>query len=462
LLGILVKTDKGEPGVTFRAYNDPPSVQNREIADEISLPKTELFMMDYECPKLKGALWYADIEGYFNAEEDCEFELGLGVYGSAKLFVDGKLLIDNDTKQTKGTMFFNCGTVEEKGTLAVKKGQTYHIKVEFGSAPTSKLNHGTTVLAGSGAVRIGGAKIIDADEEVRHAAALAKDAEQVIICAGLNVRALIPFLSRANIAQSDWESEGSDRESMSLPGHMDALISAVSAANPSTVVVMQSGTPVGMPWISSVNGLVQAWYGGNETGNAIADILFGNVNPSAKLPLSFPKRLQDNPAFLNYRTERGRTLYGEDVYVGYRWYEMLDLPALLPFGHGLSYTKFEFSDLKVEKGEQTLNVSVNVKNAGDREGAEVVQVYVAQKNPSIKRPRKELKGFTKIFLENGEEKEVTVSIPLKYAASFWDEVRDAWVMEKDTYEVLVGNTSAGERALKGSFQVEKTSWWNGI
>jgi beta-glucosidase len=249
---------------------------------------------------------------------------------------------------------------------------------------------------------------------------------------------------------------------MSLPGHMDTLIAAVSKVNPSTVVVMQSGTPVEMPWIDSVNGLVQAWYGGNETGNAIADILFGNVNPSAKLPLSFPKRVQDNPAFLNYKTERGRTLYGEDVYIGYRWYEMLDLPALFPFGHGLSYTKFNFSGLMVENDDQILNVSVTVKNIGDREGAEVVEVYVAQKNPSINRPKKELKGFKKVFLGKGEAKEVKVPIQVKYAASFWDEVREAWIVEKDTYEVLVGNTSAGEGTLKGSFQVEKTSWWNGI
>jgi beta-glucosidase len=249
---------------------------------------------------------------------------------------------------------------------------------------------------------------------------------------------------------------------MSLPGHMDALISGVSKVNPSTVVVMQSGTPVGMPWISSVNGLVHAWYGGNETGNAIADILFGNVNPSAKLPLSFPKRLQDNPAFLNYRTENGRTLYGEDVYVGYRWYEMLDLPVLYPFGHGLSYTKFEFSGLEVEKGTSELDISVNVKNTGDRDGAEVVQVYVAQKNPSIRRPKKELKGFKKVWLKKGEVKVVKVSIQLKYATSYWDEIREAWIAEKDTYEVLIGNTSAGEGILKGAFQVEKTSWWNGV
>lgn len=148
--------------------------------------------MDYNPPAIKSLLWYADVEGYFTAEEDCEFEMGLGVYGTAKLFVDGKLFIDNDTKQTKGTLFFNCGTVEEKGTVPVRKGQKYHVKVEFASAPTCKLDQGSNVLFGGGAVRIGGAKVIDAKKEIEHAAALAKDADQVIICAGLNVRLFLP------------------------------------------------------------------------------------------------------------------------------------------------------------------------------------------------------------------------------------------------------------------------------
>jgi beta-glucosidase len=253
---------------------------------------------------------------------------------------------------------------------------------------------------------------------------------------------------------------------------MDALITAVSVANPCTVVCIQSGTPIGMPWLSSVNGLIQAWYGGNETGNAIADILFGNINPSAKLPLSFPVRIQDNPAFLNYRTERGRTLYGEDVYVGYRWYEMLDLPVNFAFGHGLSYTSFEFSDLivKIEKGDAAdkgkgkekdiLAISLEVKNTGSIAGAEVVQVYISQKNPSIKRPVKELKGFTKVWLEPGESKVVGVPIEVKYAASFWDEIRDAWVAEQDSYKVVVGNSSDDKKALEGEFEVGKTWWWN--
>ncbi|TVY67525.1 putative beta-glucosidase I [Lachnellula suecica] len=446
LLGNILKTDKGEPGVSFRAYNEPPSVKNREIADELVLFKTELLMMDYECPKLKSPMWWADIEGYYTAEEDCDFELGLGVFGTAKLFVNDKLVVDNETKQTKGTLFFSCGTVEEKGIVKLKKGEKYHFKVEFGSTPSSKLDPGGSQLFGQGAVRIGGAKVLDPEEEIKHAAALAKEADQVIICAGLN---------------SDWEGEGTDRDNMDLPGHMNALVTAVAAANPSTVVVMQSGTPVAMPWASSVKGLIHAWYGGNETGNAIADVLFGNVNPSAKLPLTFPVRLQDNPAFLNYRTERGRTLYGEDIYVGYRWYEMLDLPPLFAFGHGLSYTTFSLSDLKVEKSDKDLNVSVKVTNTGDRAGAEVVQVYVAQKSPSIKRPVKELKGFKKVFLGKGESKVVQVPIEVKYAASFWDEVRKAWIVEKDEYAVLVG-TSSQEVPLKGTFEVEKTFWWNGI
>lgn len=250
---------------------------------------------------------------------------------------------------------------------------------------------------------------------------------------------------------------------MSLPGHMNALISAVAASNPQTVVCMQSGTPVGMPWISSVPALIHAWYGGNETGNAIADVLFGDTNPSGRLPLTFPLRLEDNPAYLNYRSERGRTLYGEDVYVGYRHYEAIDLPVLFPFGHGLSYTSFDYSNLRVSKSGADLHVTVNVKNAGSVKGAEVVQVYVAQQNPTIRRPKKELKGFEKVELDSGEAKDVEVQIALKYAAAFWDEIRDAWVVEKDEYAVLVGGTSAlGEEALKASFVVEDTTWWNGL
>ncbi|KAF7914950.1 hypothetical protein BELL_0659g00040 [Botrytis elliptica] len=447
LLDLVLKTDKGERGFSFRAYNEPPTTEDRELADELILTKTELLMMDYECPKLKNELWWADVEGYMTAEEDCEFEFGLGVYGTANLYVDGKLVIDNTTKQTRGTMFFSCGTVEERGVVSLKKGQTYHLKVEFASSPTCKLDKGNNVLFGPGAIRLGGAKIIDADEEIARAAELAKDADQVIICAGLN---------------SDWEGEGADREIFGLPLHMNKLISTLTPLNPNTVVVIQSGTPVALPFLSTTPALLQAWYGGNETGNAIADVIFGKTNPSAKLPLSFPKRIEDNPAFLSFRSERGRVIYGEDIYMGYRWYEALNLPVLFPFGHGLSYTTFAISDLNVEKIDKKIKISAKVKNTGEASGAEVVQVYVQQQNPSIRRPNKELKGFEKVFLEAGEEKKVEVEIEVKYAAAFWDEVREAWVVEKDVYDVLVGNTSELTGELKATFEVERTEWWNGL
>ncbi|PBP21981.1 glycosyl hydrolase family 3 N terminal domain-containing protein [Diplocarpon rosae] len=447
LLGNLLKTDKGEAGVRFRAYNEPPTMKDREYVDEITLIRTEFLLMDYKPPEIKQPLWYADVEGSFTAERDGDFEIGLSVYGAAKLFVDGKLLIDNETVQKKGSLFFNCGTVEEKGILRVKKGQTYHVKVEFTSAPASKLDQGSNVLFGGGAVRIGGAFVIDADEEVKHAAALAKEADQVIIVAGLN---------------ADWEAEGSDRENMDLPGHMNALIAAVAAANPSTVVVMQSGTPVAMPWISSVNALIHAWYGGNETGNAIADIVFGNVNPSGKLPLTFPVRLEDNPAYLSYRTERGRTLYGEDIYVGYRWYEQLSLAPLFPFGHGLSYTTFSLSSLSISQTSTHITAAVTIANTGAVPGAEVLQLYVSQKNPSIRRPIKELKAFKKVKLQPGESKNIQMEVETKYAASFWDEIRAKWIVEKDEFVVTVGRSSADKEALEGSFLVKKTSWWSGL
>lgn len=451
LLGLQLKqtTDGAQPGFNFKAYNQPPSVHCREVVDKLTLTKSDMILLDYKCSKITSPLWYAEIDGYLTAEEEGQFELGLCVYGTAKLYVDDKLVIDNETVQTQGSVFYGCGTVEERGTIAVKKGTKYHIKVTFASAPTSKLEAGGVVRFGGGGLRIGGCQIIDAEAELAHAAALAREADQVIICAGLN---------------GDWEGEGADRDTMSLPGNMDALISACAAANPNTIVVMQSGTPVSMPWISEVAALIQAWYGGNETGNAIADILFGDVNPSGKLPLSFPVKNEDNPAFLNYRSERGRTLYGEDVYIGYRYYEKVKKEVLFPFGHGLSYSTFRFENLGVANDGKLITVTLSVKNTGKVEGAEVVQVYVSQHSPSIQRPRKELKGFSKVTLKAGETKKISLTIETKYAAAFWDEERRAWIMEKDVYDLVCSDSSFldEKKSLTGTFEVTETTWWNGL
>jgi beta-glucosidase len=450
-LSFELKTPDGKPGLVMHAYNEAPGKDNvkRQSVDEVILTKSEVHLVDYYNKALTSNPWYADFEGLLTADEDCEWEFGLVVVGTAQLFVNGELVVDNATKQVLGTAFYGMATVEETGRYKVKKGETYNIKVEFGSAATSKIHTSGSQLGG-GSLRIGGAKVIDPKAEIARAAALAKTADQVIICAGLN---------------ADWESESYDRDNMDLPSPMDELIRTVASANANTVVVMQSGTPVTMPWVNEVAGIVHAWYGGNETGNAIADVLFGDVNPSGKLSLTFPKKVQDNPAFLNFRAEGGRTLYGEDVYIGYRYYEFAEKEVLFPFGHGLSYSSFKFENATVKESEGKLSVSVDVQNVGEIKGAEVVQVYVAPKQKAaINRPHKELKGFAKVELGAGEKKNVDVEIETKYAASYWDEEASKWCVEKGEYEVVVSDSSAvsDTKALNGTFVVEETFWWDTI
>ncbi|CAM1501172.1 Fc.00g103340.m01.CDS01 [Cosmosporella sp. VM-42] len=448
LLGHQTISPDGKPGMSWKVYNGAPGAPSRELVDDLCFTKTEMLLVDYYHPKL-GALWYADLEGSFVADEGCSFEFGVIVCGTAKLFVNGELVIDNATKQVPGDAFFGCASREERGRIDLKKGETYNVKVEFASAPsfTLKLD---SVVAGSGALRIGGCKVIDDQEEIKKSVQQAKEHDQVIICAGLN---------------ADWETEGSDRASMKLPGVLDQLISEVAAANPNIVVVMQTGTPEEMPWIDQIPAVIQAWYGGNETGNCIADVLFGDYNPSGKLSLSFPKRLQDVPAFLNFRTEAGRTLYGEDIYLGYRFYEFADKEVNFPFGHGLSYTTFSFTDLSVSSKDGKLSISLTVQNTGSVKGAEVAQLYIQPKQAAkVNRPIKELKGFAKIELEPGESKSVTIEEQEKYAASYFDEERNQWCVEAGEYGVIVSDSSATneKKAIRGSFKVDESYWWSGL
>ncbi|KAJ9656699.1 beta-glucosidase [Coniosporium apollinis] len=446
LMSGLTKTKEGKEGLTMRVYLDPPETTDREQVDEVYVSKTECFLVDYKHPKLTSALYWVELEGTMTSEETAEYRFSLSVAGTGKVFIDNNLVVDNETAQRPGDTFFGAGTREEFGSMQMQAGRPYKILVKFGTAPTMTFITASATNLGAGGLRVGAEKVIDPKEELAAAVKLAQAVDQVIICAGLS---------------SEWESEGYDRDNMHLPPMSDELITAVTAVNPNTAVVIQSGTPVTMPWLSQTNALLQAWYGGNETGNAIADVLFGDINPSGKLPLSFPHRVEDNPAFLNYRSERGRTLYGEDVYIGYRFYEKTKKDVAFPFGHGLSYSQFEMKDLEIKDAGDEVVASVSVTNTGRVDGAEVVQVYVNQRSPSINRPPKELKGFEKVFLKAGENKQVEVNFPKKYAASFWDEDQDSWIMERDTYEVLVGNSSA-HTPLKGTFEVRQTSWWNGL
>ncbi|KAL4919487.1 glycoside hydrolase superfamily [Aspergillus aurantiobrunneus] len=453
LIGHLLKTDDGKTGFKFRVYDEPASSANRELLHELHLTSSIGFLMDYRHPKIKSFLYYVDMEGYFTPEEDGIYDFGVVVVGTGKLLVDDEVVVDNTKNQRLGSAFFGNGTVEEKGSKELKAGQTYKVVLQFGTAPTSDIDTRGVVVFGPGGFRFGAARRTTEEELISKAVELASKTDQVVVFAGLT---------------SEWETEGYDRPDMDLPPGSDNLISRVLDANPNAAIVIQSGTPVTMPWAHKAKTLVHAWFGGNECGNGIADVLYGAVNPSAKLPLSFPVRVQDNPSYLNFRSERGRVLYGEDIYVGYRYYDKINLPPLFPFGHGLSYTSFTRENLtlttvpeqpKLEDGE-LITATVTVTNTGKVAGAETVQLWVLPPPTEVNRPVRELKGFAKVRLEAGEQKNVEIVVEKKLATSWWDEQRGAWASEKGKYEVQV--TGTGEGVLSDSFTVERTRFWTGL
>ncbi|MGD0619188.1 MAG: glycoside hydrolase family 3 C-terminal domain-containing protein, partial [Bryobacteraceae bacterium] len=240
------------------------------------------------------------------------------------------------------------------------------------------------------------------------------------------------------------EKEGQDRESMDLPAGQNELIDAVVKANPHTVVVLNVGAPVTMPWVEQTPAVLNAWFPGEEGGHAIADILFGDVNPSGRLPETFPRRLEDSPSWGHYPGKDGVVDYADGIYVGYRHFDKQNIDPLFCFGHGLSYTKFEYTDLKVSPQEVTLKV----RNTGSRDGAEVVQLYIQPLAPSIDRPVKELKAFRRIDLKHGETSTVTLTLDDRSLAYF-DPAKKTWVTDPGKYEVLVGSSSRDIR-LKGT------------
>ena len=242
------------------------------------------------------------------------------------------------------------------------------------------------------------------------------------------------------------DSEGSDRLALDLPYNQDALIRRLAAINPNLVVVNISGNAVAMPWINEVPAIVQGWFLGSEAGNALANVLTGKVNPSGKLPFSFPVKLSDNAAHAlgAYPGENGNVEYKEGLLVGYRWHDAKNIKPLFPFGHGLSYTHFSYSKLRMsakemKKGE-SLTCTITLTNNGDRDGSEVVQLYLSDKKSALPRPPKELKGFQKVELKAGESREVSFVIN-EDLLQYYNDREQAWAAEPGRFEVLVGASS---------------------
>jgi beta-glucosidase len=418
----LTTADGSQNGLTVQFFSDlEPSGEpvHTEVADS-----AQLIWFGESVPGVDAERFSARLTGRFTAVDTGTYRFGLWAVGRGRLFVDGQELLEHRT---------DAGTrlgAERVADLEMVAGHSYDIRIEYswaGGATRRTLRLGCLPPSRAGSIQ--------------RATALAATSDVVILFAGLT---------------NEWETEGEDRQDMALRGDQVELIEAVAAANPNTIVVLNTGSPITMDWLDRVAAVVQAWYPGQEAGNAIADVLFGDANPSGKLPTTFPKRLKDNPAYINYPGENGQVTYGEGLFVGYRYYDRKGIEPLFPFGYGLSYTTFAYSRLILSATEvapgEPIRVSVDVENTGARAGQEVVQLYVRDVESSLMRPEKELKAFAKVMLEPGEVKTVAFRLH-EDALSFYDPPEKRWKAEPGEFEVLVGSSSQDIR-VKGRFALQ--------
>ncbi|MDA7600233.1 glycoside hydrolase family 3 protein [Gammaproteobacteria bacterium] len=340
-----------------------------------------------------------------------EFEI-FGI-GKCRLLIDGNELIDNWTSMDPGEAFFTFGSASKKGVTNLQKGEAYKIEVQYkfeGSFP---------------AVYIG----CQAPDEVdifQEALETASHADDVILIVGTN---------------SDWETEGNDRADFNLPANQNKLIEAILEANQNTVVVINTGSPIHMPWEKKAKAIIQTWFAGQEFGNALVDILSGEVNPSGKLATTFPVKIEDTPAYKNYPGKNLQMNYDEKLLVGHRWYESNSIKPLFCFGHGLSFTSFNYQNLEVTTGSDfVVTCKFEIQNTGDISGLEIAQCYVGFASPLPGEPYKTLQGFVKEEIGANELKKVEIKLgPRNF--SFWSVETNTWQIREGSYQILIGSSS---------------------
>jgi beta-glucosidase len=277
-----------------------------------------------------------------------------------------------------------------------------------------------------------GAEAPKSDDLIARAVAAAAAAEVAIVVVGTS---------------AEWETEGEDRDTMDLPGDQDELIRRVAAVNPRTIVVVNAGSPVTMPWVDDVAAVMQVWFPGEEFGDALADMLLGVHEPGGRLPITIPVQLSDTPAFRHHPGRDGLAVYEEGLFIGHRWYDAQGITPQFPFGHGIGYTSWSMGEATLSGSIHAgVTVSVPVRNTGERDGATVVQCYVGPSHPSADRPVRTLGGFTRVTAAAGEAATATIELPSR-AFARWDIDLHDWVVDPGPREVWVGWSSAALSAV---------------
>jgi len=362
---------------------------------------------------VEGAQISARFEGFFWPPRAGTYEFSLSQLGTAALYIDDRKVLAEDLGTTHAPAMDFTGPIKTADWV-LTAGGPHRIRVEYVSlpAPFHLLQLGIRLPAPS----------------LEDAVQMARRADAAIVFAG---------------SSRSTETEGKDRTNMDLPGRQNELVEAVLAANPNSVVILNTGSPVVLPWADEAHTLIEGWLAGEQEPHALAQVLFGEVNPSGKLPFTFPRRLEDNPAYLYY--SRGReAYYGEGVFVGYRYYEKRKVATLFPFGHGQSYTTFEYANLRVPASVpvgQPIPISVEVKNTGKRAGKETVQVYLGDEaTVEVVRPIKELKAFQKVSLAPGATTTLTFKLMPRDFAYYDIQLKD-WTSTPGAHRIYVGSSS---------------------
>jgi beta-glucosidase len=396
----------------FRVTRWPSADFSGEAAEQDRLEVLRSMLFSIDGPTMTFSL---RIEGAVVPEESGTFRFGLAQAGAARLFLDGELVLDGATNPPPpgGSDFFGMASQDLETDVAVAAGRPIEVVVELVAE----------------AVGLAGFRVAfrtpDPDRLLDRAVAAARDADVAVVVAG---------------SHSDWETEGRDREQFGLPGAQDELIRRVAEANPRTVVVLNAGTVVDTPWAGDVAAVAQCWFGGQELGPALADVLTGAAEPGGRLATTVPVHLEHTPSHGNFPGENGRVLYGEGLLMGYRGFEHRRIEPRFPFGHGLGYTSFELGEPRLSaptfRPGGTLTVTVPVTNTGDRPGASVVQLYVAPEAPRLLRPPKELKAFAKVRLDPGESTTVDLVLDDRSFA-YWDPGQPGWeaIRSRAAYEL---------------------------
>ena len=368
-----------------------------------------------------------------HTEIDGDHTLTLIQAGRSRVLINGEIVLDGITEPPpQGEAFFGMGSIEIETLVSLSAGESVEVVVEF-SSEKSVFLHGVQL----------GLRFPVTGDLIEQAVSTAAKCDAAIVIVGTN---------------DDWETEGRDREFMELPGKQPELIRQVCAANPNTVVVVNSGSAVTTDWSDVAPAILQTWFGGQEMSHALADVLSGKEEPGGRLPNSWPHRLEDTPAFLNYPGEAGIVNYGEGIFVGYRWYQARDIEVAYPFGHGLGYTTFEWGEVTVsgaktieelEDGEKIF-ISFPITNVGNRLGSETAQCYVSPLGPVSLRPPQELKGFVKVKLQPGETVEALIELDYRSFAVF-DPGDPGYESRNHRIPVAAGGHHIGHRSESGWF-----------